>query len=132
MDDNPKAPLLTKPQKVLLAIKQSVLKRELSEATRALARMRERYLASFLPVLVTYLDQEFEAHKNEKYGGVVGRFDVAKAFTDAGIKMDFRLAEQLLAYACKKRKAFLVADSGQGHDACYGSKAQYDKYEKIP
>lgn len=123
--------LLTIKQREELRLSQRVLKKELNEAERALARMRERYLATFLPALVTYLDQEFEGHENEKYGGVVGRFDVAQAFTNTGITMDFRLAEQLLAFACKKRKAYLVADSGQGHDAYYGSKAQYDKYQKI-
>ncbi len=109
-----------------------MLKKELREAERTLTRMRERYLATFMPVLVAYLDQQFKAHKNEEYGGGVGRFDVAQTFTNTGIKMDFRFAEGLLEYARKRRKAYLIAGGGQGHDAYYGSKAQYDKYQKIP
>ena len=131
MEKELRASLLSKKQKNSLEISGRIFKRELHQAERALSRMRERYLDTLLPVLVTYLNQQFELHKNEKYGGGVGRFDVAQVFTAEGIEMDFRLAEKLLAHACKKRKAYLLLEGEQGHDACYGSKEQYDKYEKI-
>lgn len=121
-------PLLTQQQKVLLSIKQRTLNRDLREAERALTRMRERKFDTYLPALIVYLDQQFEIYKNAEHGGGAGRFDVAQAFTLEKIKMDFRLAEALLEYACKKRKAYLIAEGGQGHDAYYGSKALYDKY----
>lgn len=120
--------LLTREQKATLDVTQRVLKRELHAAERALSHMRERYLATFLPILMNYLDGQFEIYKNTEHGGGAGRFDVAQTFTLLGIKMDFRLAENLLEYACKKKKAYLIFDGGQGHDACYGSKALYDQY----
>lgn len=121
-------PLLTKQQRIALLIKQRMLKKEMRAEERALKKVRERYLLTFMPTLITYLDEQFEIHKNEQFGGSVGRFDIAQAFTLSGIKMDFHFAEELIEYACRKRKAFLIADGGQGHDACYGSKALYEKH----
>ena len=131
MEKNQSASLLSKKQKDSLEISGRIFKRELRQAERALTRMRERYLDTLLPLLTIYLNQQFERHKNDPFGGGVGRFDVAEVFTKEGIEMDFRLAEKLLAYAYKKRKAYLIAEGEQGHDDYYSSKAHYDKHLKI-
>ena len=130
MDVKHTASLLTKRQKITLQAKQRILKKEVRAQERALKKVRERYLLTFIPTLTSYLDEQFEIYKNEQFGGGVGRFDVAQAFTVAGIKMDFRLAEALLEYASKKRKAYLIAEGGQGNDAYYGSNALLKKYQQ--
>ncbi len=122
--------LLTLSQKPEMRILQRILKRQIRAAECSLAKMHERYLNTFLPVLTTYLNEQFEIHKSAEFGGHVGRFDVAKAFTLAGIKIDFHLAEQLLEHACKKRIAYLIMDSSQCTDAGYGSRLQYIKHLK--
>ena len=59
----------------------------------------------------------------------MGRFEVARAFTKAGIKMDFRFASRLLYYATNKGKAYLIVEGGQGNDDAFGSEEAYKKYK---
>ena len=66
---------LTAIQRHKLILSQRILKRKLRAAERALTKMRERYLSTFLPVLAISLDQYYVEYKDANFGGSVGRFD---------------------------------------------------------
>jgi hypothetical protein len=105
----------------------ALLNKEVRTAQRFLEGVEGRRMSTLLPLLILLLKREEERCSNEKFGGYIGRFTVAKEFTEARIPMDFRFAERLLAYAVKKKKACLVFESTQESDDLYGSDAVYKK-----
>ena len=122
---------LTPLERATTLISLKNLGREVRIAEQSLCKMRERYLDVFIPALVNLLDKEYEKYEGDPFGGGVNRFDTAYAFTNAGMKMDFRLAEALLAYATKKGKAYLIVEGGSDGDAYFGTKKLYEKYASI-
>lgn len=117
-------------QKTVREVRSSLalLDKEVKAAQRFLLGAEERQMNILIPLLTLILKREEELHRNSEFEGVVSRFSVAKEFSDAGIKMDFRYAECLLMYAVKKKKACLVFENTQHSDDQYGSD---DVYQKI-
>jgi hypothetical protein len=106
--------------------------KEVRAAEKFIAEVKERQMNILIPCLVIMLEQEHEQHKLTDFGGTLNRFDVAKKFTDMGFHIDFHFASDLLAYACKKKKAYLLFPGDQGCDPAYGSPECYKKYNKDP
>jgi hypothetical protein len=104
--------------------------KEVRAAEKFLAEVRGRQMDILIPCLVIMLEHEHEQNKHTDFGGTLNRFDVAKKFTALGFHLDFNFASDLLNYACKKKKAYLLFPGDQGSDPAYGSPECYEKYNK--
>ena len=104
-----------------------LLDKEIAAAHEFLAGVEGRRLDLLIPSLVIMLERYHEQNKDKQYPGGLGRFDVAKNYTDAGFTMDFRFAEKLLIYAEKEKKAYILYESTQENDDIYGSQEAYKK-----
>ncbi len=112
--------ILTDKQTDKIRLLDKVLSMEVRASKRALNAVSGRYMDIYLPHLLTMLN-------NAGMNGM-SRYPVAKAFTSAGIKMDFHFAQKLLAHAVKKRKAVLLNESGQANDDIYCSRSVHRKH----